>query len=383
MFPNEHVYQRARKRSVEEGRKCVQADGEKKLWRPGEACDADSIILPGRCIYAQNDSYLELCNSGWERQWKAGIGTVFVVLPCLLIFWVFYGLALHPLLFGKLIIFYGELTYKSEMAPLLWLGWMLLFPLSLGCCVLLWLWFDIMGVHTCFFTFARGRIRFNRITRKVYLLRPKGCGGNAVFDWDRLCAIVDMDGYDLLAKKNAPPGKAAYYSLILYHPPFDPVDPQAKGEDAIFVGPTLPMQHQAAPLWEYIRRYMEIGPTVDEIPESASSRSKQIPRYIPQGYSTFCGKPSVRQYKLEQRPGFMETTYHMLSQVTCSWPTFPKEWQSDSGMGEPEDRPVQTGAVMTALVYRAKGKLSKADEVELLTHWGTAEALAEAKARKE
>jgi len=37
---------------------------------------------------------------------------------------------------------------------------------------------------------------------------------------------------------------------------------------------------------------------------------------------------------------------------------------------------------MTALVYRAKDKLSKADEIELLTHWGTAEAVAEEKARK-
>jgi len=67
--------------------------------------------------------------------------------------------------------------------------------------------------------------------------------------------------------------------------------------------------------------------------------------------------------------------------MTCSWPRFPKEWQSDSGLGEPEDRPVQTGAVMTALVYRAEGRLSPEDDVEFLTHWGTEEALTEAKAR--
>ncbi len=36
---------------------------------------------------------------------------------------------------------------------------------------------------------------------------------------------------------------------------------------------------------------------------------------------------------------------------------------------------------MTALVYRAKGRLSPQDEVEFLTHYGTPEALAEAKAR--
>ncbi len=79
----------------------------------------------------------------------------------------------------------------------------------------------------------------------------------------------------------------------------------------------------------------------------------------------------------------METTFHMLSQITCSWPRFPKEWNSDSGLGEPEDKPVQTGAVMTALVYRSEGKLSLDDEVELLTHWGTKEALDEAKTRAE
>ena len=79
----------------------------------------------------------------------------------------------------------------------------------------------------------------------------------------------------------------------------------------------------------------------------------------------------------------METAYHMLSQITCPWPVFPKEWQSDSGMGEPGDRPVQTGAVMTALVYQAQGKLSKADEIESLQHWGTAETLQEAMSRKQ
>lgn len=371
MFPNEHVYARARKRSIAEGRTCVQVDGSKRLWTPGESAKVKGV-LPGRCVYAQNDAYLELCNSGWEKQWQAAIGTIFVLFPCLLIFWGFYGFALHPLFFDRVITLWQVRTYVAAMAPLLWLGWLLAFPLSIGCGILLWLWFDIMGGYTAFFTLARGRIRFNRLTRKVYLLRPKGCGGNAVFDWDRLRAIVDMDGYDLLARKNGAPGKAKYYSLILYHPPLDSADAQAStsGEDAIFVGPSLYQQEQAAPLWEYIRRYMEYGPGLRGIPE-----------YLPQQYSTYCGKPDVQQYKLEQHPGVMETTYHMLSQFTCSWPKFPEEWQSDSGLGEPGDKPVQTGAVMTALTYRAEDKLSKADEIELLTHWGTEEGLAAAKAR--
>ena len=137
----------------------------------------------------------------------------------------------------------------------------------------------------------------------------------------------------------------------------------------------------AASFWEYIRRYMQDGPTVDKIPPNASANYKHVPRFVPADYGTYCGMPSYAQYRLEVRPGFMEATFHMLSQMTCSWPKFPREWGSDSGLGEPEDRPVQTGATMTALVYRAKKKLSAVDEVELLTHWGTPEALAEAKSR--
>lgn len=45
-------------------------------------------------------------------------------------------------------------------------------------------------------------------------------------------------------------------------------------------------------------------------------------------------RPRLREINL----GFLETTCQMLSQATCTWPRFPKEWQSDSGLGEPEDR---------------------------------------------
>lgn len=234
-------------------------------------------------------------------------------------------------------------------------------------------------MRTAFFTYARGRIRFNRKTRKFYILRPGYCGGNRVFEWDRLVALFRR------APENHPMARKIQGTLALYHPPFDANDPQGKGEDAIFVGPTLGEGEiavdRAAVLWEYIRRYMEIGPTVDHIPPNAPEDYKEIPRYLPPVYTTYCGLPSARQYQLEMQPGFGETLCHMISQVTCTWPRFPKEWQSDSGLGEPEDRPVQTGAVMTALVYRAEGRLSQEDEIEFLKHWGTEEALAEAQAR--
>ena len=73
--------------------------------------------------------------------------------------------------------------------------------------------------------------------------------------------------------------------------------------------------------------------------------------------------------------------YMALAQSTCSWPRFPKAWESDSGIGEPEEKPVQAGAAMTAMVYRAEGRLAQADEVEFMRRWGTAEGLGEAMAR--
>jgi hypothetical protein len=374
MFVRENSYWLARRRSPEKGRTHINLQGQKH-W-PTQRSGARGIEMPSRAAYAQNDAYLELCNPGWDLQWRAGMGNLYVLLPALVLIWMWYGFAVHPLLFETIIFFWPTMPYGQDDWPYVAFGWLLLFPLALASAFMIFAWFHYMGMRTCFFTHARGRIRFNRLTRKVYVLRPAYCGGNVVLDWERLVALFEPEGSSAGAKQTIK-------ALALYHPPFNPADPSAEGEDCIFVGPGLSGPQEAASLWEYIRQYMEVGPTVDHVPADASSTYKGVARYLHPDYTTYCGKPDARQYRLEQKPGFMETSFHMMSQVTCSWPAFPKEWQSDSGMGEPEDKPVQTGAVMTALVYRAQGKLSKADEIEFLQHWGTPEALREAKSREE
>ncbi|WP_447779443.1 hypothetical protein [Variovorax boronicumulans] len=370
MFIREEGYARLKRSAVTKGRAHINLDGQKH-W-PTDRSGARGVSLPGGSIFAQNDAYLEMCNPGWDLQWRAGIGNLYVVLPALLIIWFWYGMTIHPLLFGQLIFFWHP-TSEFDGGDLVF-GWLLGFPLALGGAFLIYMWFYKMGMRTCFFTYARGRIRFNRHTRKVYVLRPAYCGGNVVLDWDRMVALFDPQSTDRWDKQSVA-------MLALYHPPFDPADPTAAGEDCLFVGPSISGPEDAAHLWEYIRQYMEIGPTVDHIPSDAPANYKGVARYLPPEYTTFCGKPDGPQYTLEQKPGFMETLFHMTSQVTCSWARFPSEWQSDSGMGEPEDRPVQTGAVMTAMVYRNKGKLSPEDDVEFLTRWGTEQALAEARGR--
>ena len=371
MFIRESSYARFHRKSPAKSRAYINRDNQRH-WRVDERGDAKGISPAGRCVYAQNDAYLELCNAGWPGQWIAGMGAIAVVAGCLFIIWGWYGFAIHPLLFGKIMIFWYVDDLRPGDGPYSWFTWLVLFPFAIGAAFVLYGWLVPMGHRTAFFTYLRGRIRFNRKTRKVYVLRPSYCGGNKVFEWDRLVALMDAVPADSLRINES--------TLALYHPPFDPNDPEAKGEDCIFVGPELAgsLRVQAtAEFWEYIRRYMEIGPTVERIPPNAPANYKQIPHLLPEPYSTYCGKPSIRQYGLEQKPGWLQTPYHMLSQITCWWPRFPKEWESDSGIGEPEDKPVQAGAIMTALVYRAQGRLSKADEIELMRQRGTENGLSD------
>lgn len=372
MFALEDTYARIKRKSIEKAREEFRVNSQRQ-WRSDEPSDAEGINLPGRCAFAQNNTYLELCNPGWERQRLVVFGLLLVAPMALLIIWGWYGFAIHPILFNQVIMFWHVADRDPADWSLLWFGWLLLFPLAAASAFMLFAAFYYMGARSSFFTYARGRIRFNRLTRKVYVLRPGYCGGNQIFEWDRLRALCDIAG----------DRRGGISSLALYHPPFDTSDAKATGEDCIFVGPARTAASHAPLLWEYIRLYMQEGPVTGNIPPNAPSNYKKVPLYLPQEYSTYCGKPSRAQYRLEQRPRFLETTMHMISQITCSWPAFPKEWQSDSGVGEPEDKPVQAGAVMTALVYRAQGKLSKADEIEFLRHWGTSEAQQEAMSRKE
>lgn len=371
MFIREEGYARLKRLSTAKARAHINLDGQTH-WRTDRSA-ARGVSMPAGSVFAQNDAYLEMCNPGWDLQWRAGMGNIYVILPALFVIWSWYGFALHPILFNQMIFFF-VLTDRVSSVFLLG-GWLLFFPMALGSAFLIYMWFYKMGMRTCFFTYARGRIRFNRLTRKVYVLRPTYCGGNVVLDWERLVALFDPQSTDRWDKQSVA-------MLALYHPPLDATDPEAKGEDCLFVGPAVSGPEGAAHLWEYIRQYMETGPTVDHIPSDAPANYKGIARYLHPDYTTFCGKPDGAQYALEQKPGVMETMFHMMSQVTCSWPHFPKEWESDSGLGEPEDKPVQTGAVMTAMIYRAQGRLSTRDALELMERYGTPEAIAEARGRR-
>ena len=370
MFHLEDLYVKARRKSLAYSRQALLLD-KQKHWRVDEPAEAIGVDLPRHGVYAQNEHYLEVSNAAFGSQCNAGIGMMLIVPLVLLMIWIWYGLAIHPLITGNIIVVTPWDPVKASTEAIV-VGWVILFPLALGSGFLLYLWLYSQSMRTAFFSYARGRIRFNRQTRKVYVLRPKAYGGDAVFEWDRLRAL--MHSVDP-AHPMAPQLKRV---LVLYHPPFDEHDPQGKGEDAIYVGPERDTPQHIAHFWEYIRLYMEEGPTMDYIPESVSATLKQIPHYLPWQYSTYCGKPSATQYALETSVGLGASLLCQLSLMTCTWPKFPKAWGSDSGVGEPEDKPVQAGAIMTALVYKVTGKLSAADEQGFAKLWESEAALAQA-----
>ncbi|WP_258396891.1 hypothetical protein [Cupriavidus alkaliphilus] len=113
------------------------------------------------------------------------------------------------------------------------------------------IYFWPMPITPNFFTNLRARYRFNRTTRKVYVLRPGRYGGNVVLDWDRMrahlnwCAPREMEP-DEIDDRNARQrrrhnagGEFRMRRLVLYWPPLNHDDAERKGEDVLWVGPKL------------------------------------------------------------------------------------------------------------------------------------------------
>ncbi|HAL67278.1 MAG TPA: hypothetical protein DCP84_06330 [Pseudomonas sp.] len=117
------------------------------------------------------------------------------------------------------------------------------------------------------FTARRLIIRFNRITRKVYLLRPNLIGGTRIMDWDKTQIIVEKNMTEL-------EGTGGF--VWLSWDKGDGTDLEGNPTDDIevaFVGKPTRNASELLAFWEYIRRYMEDGPAAAPAPE------KLIPKF--------------------------------------------------------------------------------------------------------
>lgn len=203
------------------------------------------------------------------------------------------------------------------------------------------------------FTALRARYRFNRTTGKVYVLRPRKYGGNAILDWARVQAHVSWraprelrpedlrrDPVARRMRQQSAGGPLAQRCLLLYWPPLEPDDPERTGEDVLWVGPRLSDEY----LWQYIRTFMEAG--IDAVPtpnacewlrkgfgspdDVMNEVELQSCKAIDRLEGRAPNSPSARTVgmALASAPW---SPLHSLSQRLCYWPTFPEEWNSDCG----------------------------------------------------
>ncbi|WP_115683119.1 MFS transporter [Cupriavidus taiwanensis] len=225
-----------------------------------------------------------------------------------------------------------------------------------GCAIGFGVYFWPIQITPNFFTNLRARYRFNRTTRKVYVLRPGRYGGNVVLDWDRVqahpswCAPREMEPHEIDDKiarqrrQDNAGGEFRMRGLVLYWPPLNQEDPERKGEDVLWVGPKLAGEN----LWQYIRTFMEEG--IDKVPPPNKHE------WLRKGFHT----PSQHIEETELGPSraldeiggrgsnsaqtqiaFMMTAIwaplHCLAERLCKWPTFPEEWNSDCGQKRREN----------------------------------------------
>lgn len=109
--------------------------------------------------------------------------------------------------------------------------------------------------------FVQRRIiaRFNRVTRQVHINRPAYAGGLVTLPWD--ATIAEASGVD-----SASPAGGTLAMIW-------PASYSGSGfDDFCLIGGVLPSRASAEALWEYIRLYMEEGPTA--VPRPMRLRSK-------------------------------------------------------------------------------------------------------------
>jgi hypothetical protein len=201
-------------------------------------------------LYAFNNIYIEVCGTFDTLR---GLITLFIG------FFLFKACSeILPDLWGRLFpiwvdvqaneaSFFGGFVFAVLLAVgvtgvLVWLFWKWGWQ---------WLRYDCL-------TLRRGLVRFNRKDRKVYVYLPRYAGGIREFKWD-----------DFEAEAGAAEGMATVLGGV--------VDcSQGMGKAVVLwagmIGKIMGTEEEALAFWEYIRRYMEYGPSAVPAPRRLLSK---------------------------------------------------------------------------------------------------------------
>jgi hypothetical protein len=304
-------------------------ESEPKLTRK-EKIEQQKLARPQlygmRSLFDFNEHFIELSNAEEEKR----------SLSSLLFFLFAFVLALPLYVAVSAILGTDPAWFAGAMFGMFLLVFCLLYFLA---------WPYLFA--PAFFTSLRARYRFNRTTRKVYALRPKKYGGNVILDWDRVQAHVrwappkswtaEQLAASEVAREERLRSAGLDSNLLLYWPPLNANDPERKGEDILWVGPS----GSGEALWQYIRAFMEEG--MDAVPRPSehewlrkgfSGPGEHLEETVMQGShmrDDIIGKGTSGATFTNYATNFLWAPLHSLAERLCYWPTFPEEWNSDCG----------------------------------------------------
>ncbi|OOV89368.1 MULTISPECIES: DUF6708 domain-containing protein [unclassified Pseudomonas] len=245
--------------SIEAAKKRQGQPGLTELNAPdGIQESVSKSVYDNDSLYAYNDTYIDLRTPNDE---KRGLITIFLGGIGWLVF--------YPLVATAYIsitrIFAG---FYSVEDPINWSEYFFLigFPLFFWGMLFIYLKYAFRYLRLESFTARRIIVRFNRITRKVYLLRPKYLGGIRIMDWDKAEVVIDKNMTEL-------DGTGGF--VIVAWDKSNGADQQGNPTDdmeAAFVGKPTRNASELLAFWEYIRRYMEDGPAAAPPPKKLISK---------------------------------------------------------------------------------------------------------------
>jgi hypothetical protein len=320
------INQYTRLYGIQEG-EIPRRQGEPKPTRK-EKLEQQKLARPQlygmRTLFDFNEHFIELSNAEEE---KRSLGFMLLILGALILSVPIFGVAAHFLRHGVL-------------------DWVLCL-MAIGVFALEYFFLWPYFLAPAFFTGLRARYRFNRTTRKVYALRPKKYGGNVVLDWDRVQAHVrwappkswtaEQLATSEVAREERLRSAGLDSNLLLYWPPLNASDPERKGEDVLWVGPS----GSGEALWQYIRTFMEEG--MDAVPRPSehewlrkgfSGPGEHLEETVMHGShlrDDIIGKGTSGATFTNYATNFLWAPLHSLAERLCYWPTFPEEWNSDCG----------------------------------------------------
>ncbi|EHK63477.1 DUF6708 domain-containing protein [Achromobacter arsenitoxydans] len=240
--------------ATEELNKKQRQPGQAELQAPeGVGESVSAAVYDNESLYTYNDTHIDIRTPNDE---KRGVITIFLGSIYFMLFYTavsILGISAAKFLTGL----------RNNGEALRGVDYFFLILFSLLCLAFFGFFLKFTFRFFCLESLTARRIivRFNRITRKVYLLRPKHLGGIRIMDWDKTEVLLDKSMSEL-------EGTGGF--VILGWDRGDGVDLQGTRTDnfeVTFVGKPTRNASELLAFWEYIRRYMEDGPAAAPAPK--------------------------------------------------------------------------------------------------------------------